>query len=254
MFLLKKIVSPFFFPLSLFLILLLLGLIFLWFTRKQKTGKIILSFCVLSFIFLSYGLITKNLLYSLERKYPSILNTDRITGARFIVVLGGGASFDPDIPTSSQLAGESLQRLVEGIRLYNLLPGSRLILSGGAAFGNTTSAEVMKKMALELGVPEKDILIEPGSRDTKDEAWLIKDMVGDEAFVLVTSAYHMKRSIALFNKHGMDPVPAPTVHYIKKRQSLSPGSFFPSYSNIKYADIIVREKLGITWAKLRGQI
>ena len=93
-----------------------------------------------------------------------------------------------------------------------------------------------------------------GPYDTKDEARLIKDMVRDEPFVLVTSAYHMKRSIALFNKQGMNPVPAPTVHYIKKGQGLSPGEFFPYYGNIKYADIIVREKLGIAWAKLRGQI
>ncbi len=153
------------------------------------------------------------------------------------------------------MAGESLQRLVEGIRLYNLLPGSRLILSGGTAFGDIiTSAEVMKQVALELSVPENDILMEPDSMDTKDEAMLIKDMVGDEPFVLVTSAYHMKRSIALFNKHGLSPAPAPTVHYIKKRQNLSPGAFFPSYTNIKHAEIIVREKLGIAWAKLRGQI
>ncbi len=254
MFLFKKIVSPIFFPLSFFLALFLVGLIFLWFTRKQKTGKIILSFCVLFFIFLSYGVITNHLLYSLERKYPSILKTDRIKGTRYIVVLGGGVSFDKDVPASSQLAGESLQRLVEGIHLHNLLPGSRLILSGGNAFGNITSAEVMKQVALELGVPENDIMMESDSMDTKDEARLIKDMVGDESFVLVTSAYHMKRSIALFNKQGMNPVPAPTVHYIKKRQNLSPGAFFPSYTDIKYADIIVREKLGIAWAKLRGQI
>ncbi|MBA7705698.1 hypothetical protein ES703_114534 [subsurface metagenome] len=67
------------------------------------------------------------------------------------------------------MAGESLQRLVEGIRLYNLLPGSRLILSGGTAFGDITSAEVMKQVALEVGVPENDILMEPDSMDTKDE-------------------------------------------------------------------------------------
>jgi uncharacterized SAM-binding protein YcdF (DUF218 family) len=254
MFLLKKIVSPLFLPLSFFLALFLLGLFFLWLTKKQKTGKIILSFCVLFFILLSYGVIANHLLYTLERKYPSILNVDRIKGTRYIVVLGGGASFDEDISASSQLSGESLQRVVEGIRLYNLLPGSQLILSGGTAFGNITDAEAMKQVALELGVQENDILMESDSLDTKDEAKLIKTIVGDKPFVLVTSAYHMKRSIALFKKQGLNPVSAPAVHYIKKRQPLSPGSFFPSYNNIKYADILVREKLGIAWAKLRGQI
>lgn len=69
MFLLKKIVAPLFFPVSLCLELLLLGLFLLWFTRKQKTGKIIVSIGVILLGTLSYGAVSDILLQPLEYKY-----------------------------------------------------------------------------------------------------------------------------------------------------------------------------------------
>jgi uncharacterized SAM-binding protein YcdF (DUF218 family) len=96
--------------------------------------------------------------------------------------------------------------------------------------------------------------LESSSKDTKDEARLIKDMVGNESFFLVTSASHMPRSVALFKKEGMNPIPAPTDHRIKERQRLSPGMFFPWAGNLIKAELAVHEYLGLGWAKIRNQI
>ena len=67
MFLLKKIITPLFYPLTISLLLMILGLLLLWFTKKQKTGKAMVSIGVLWITLLSYGLFSDGLLKPLER-------------------------------------------------------------------------------------------------------------------------------------------------------------------------------------------
>ena len=112
----------------------------------------------------------------------------------------------------------------------------------------------MARVAREMGVPESDIILETKSRDTKDEALFIKPIVGNELFVLVTTASHIPRSMALFNKLGMNPIPSPIGHSVKDVQGLSHYSFFPSPGNIQKTELAIHEYLGMTWAKLRGQM
>lgn len=71
-------------------------------------------------------------------------------------------------------------------------------MSGGGVFDPVSNAEIMARVAMEIGVPERDIILESKSKDTKDEARFIKPIVGNEPFVLVTTASHIPRSMALF--------------------------------------------------------
>jgi len=90
MFLFEKIVAPLFFPIPLCLEILLLGLFLLWFTRKQKAGKIIVSIGVGLTIIFSYGTFQDILLRFLENKYPPLLNLQEVDDVKWVVVLGGG--------------------------------------------------------------------------------------------------------------------------------------------------------------------
>jgi uncharacterized SAM-binding protein YcdF (DUF218 family) len=90
MFLFKKIVAPLFFPVPLCLEILLLGLFLLWFTKKQKAGKIIVSIGVGLIILFSYGTFQDILLRSLENKYPPLINLQKVDDVKWVVVLGGG--------------------------------------------------------------------------------------------------------------------------------------------------------------------
>jgi uncharacterized SAM-binding protein YcdF (DUF218 family) len=254
LFLFKKIIAPMFFPVSLCLEILLLGLIFLWFTRKQKTGKVILSMGFLLFALLSFSAVSDELLRPLEYEYPPILKSEGISGIKWVVVLGGGHISDPQLPNTTQLNGASIARLVEGIRLYRMAPGSKLILSGGSTFDPVPNAKIMADVAMAIGVNKNDLILESSSKDTKDQARLIKEIVGKERFVMVTSACHMPRSMALFEKQGMKPIPAPTGYGVKKRQRPSPGMFFPGAYALLKAEIAFHEYLGMAWAKIRGQM
>ena len=109
----------------------------------------------------------------------------------------------------------------------------------------------MAEVASVLGVDEREMVLESESRDTKDEARIIKEMVGEDRFVLVTSASHMPRSMALFRKQGMDPIPAPVGHWVKENRSgITPGAVFPGAEGLMKAERAVYEYLGIIWERL----
>ena len=84
---------------------------------------------------------------------------------------------------------------------------------------------------------------------------VVKEIVGKDKFILVTSASHMPRAMALFRKHGMDPVPGPTDYMVKEREGgLTPGVFFPSAGSLEKAESVIHEYLGMVWGKVRSQM
>ena len=262
LFLFKKIVTPFFLPLPFFLLISFLGLFLLWFTRRQRTGKALVTVGMCALALLSYGPISDALLAPLEYKfepykaenYSRDLSLKKGDKVKYVVVLGGGHSADPGIPVTSRLSDPSLKRLLEGIRIYRENPGSKLVLSGRGAFSSIPEARVAHDVARFLGVNEGDIILEPNSRDTKDQARLIRSIVGEDRFVLVTSALHLPRSMALFRKLGMDPIPGPAEVPPKQKRGLTPRSFFPQTEALDRSSRAIHEYLGLIWARLRGQI
>ena len=168
MFILKKIISGFLCPLPLSLLLSFLGLYLLWLTTKQKVGKILVSVGLVILILFSYNVIADKLLRPLERQYKSfemkgsssVPRTEDESAIKFVVVLGGGHALDPELPLISQIGSSELVRLIEGIRIYRKYPGAKLLLSGGGVFDPVSNAEVMARVAREIEVPEKYIIIE----------------------------------------------------------------------------------------------
>jgi len=254
MFLFKKIIGPFFFPLSLCLEILIVGVVLLWLTKKLRAGKILVSIGILLLTLLSYSALPNLLLKPLEHQYPPFIALKNLPKVKWIVVLSGSHTSDPNIPVNSQLSDSSLSRLVEGIRIHLALPGSLLILSGGGVFDPVPESKIMADMAVSLGVNRENLILESVSKDTEDQAGLIHKIVGNDPFALVTSAAHMPRSMAFFRKREMQPIPAPTDYRAKEWQETVPGMFFPKVDELKKAEIAIYEYLGLTWAKLRGRI
>jgi uncharacterized SAM-binding protein YcdF (DUF218 family) len=254
MFLLKKLLAPLLLPLPLTALLLAAGLLLLWFTRRQKAGKVMVTAASALLILLSYDVVSDRLLRPVERYYPPVAAPAAVgPPVAWVVVLGGGSYAEDAVPITSRLSGQSLYRLVEGIRLHRQLPGSRLILSGGSAFGSTPDAESMPELARQLGVEPQSMVLEAESRDTEDEVRLLKPVVGDARFYLVTSASHMPRAVALFTAAGMKPIPAPTNYRVLGNRELAPTDFYPSSAGLMKAEIAIYEGLGLLWAKLRGK-
>jgi uncharacterized SAM-binding protein YcdF (DUF218 family) len=260
MFFIKKLVGAFLLPLPISSLLLVVGLLLLWFSKRQRLGKVLSSLGTLILFVFSSATVSNLLLRPLERSYPPVFASSEQIGSpgqtpiKWIVVLGAGDSYSPALPFTTQLRDASLARIVEAIRLHRKLPGSKLLISEGTINENMSAAEVMGRAAESLGVDEPDIILEKQSRDTEGSATYVQSIVGADRFVLVTSASHMKRSEALFRKQGMNPIAAPTDY--ESLNNLMPGvvDLFPNSSSARKADLALHEYLGLAWARLRGKI
>lgn len=102
--------------------------------------------------------------------------------------------------------GDTQARTQEAIDLYNNNWAPRLIFSGAALDkSGPSNAAVMKEQAMEQGVPEEAITIEEQSETTKENAENTKDILADENIhtaIVVTSSYHMKRTILEFRERA----------------------------------------------------
>ncbi len=279
MFLLKKVLAQFLMPLPVASLLLLAALVFLFCTRRRKTPGVLVSLAALILLLSGNGLVADAVLRPLEARYPSY-RVDAVVGAgtaaeirgapggaldprgpggaapadsiAYIVVLGAGHVSDPAVPVTSRVNDSAVVRLVEAVRLLRLHPRAGLIVSGGPVFDPVPSSQWMAELAVVLGVDPAAIIQADRPLDTKDEARFIAPLVGDARFLLVTCASHMPRAMALFEHQGLRPVAAPT-HHLARRRGATIGWIFPHASSMGEVERAIHERVGLLWARLRGQ-
>lgn len=256
MFLLKKLIGPALLPLSLTVLCLMLGLILLWFSRRQTIGKVLVSFAFILLLSIGYGWGFSSVLSNWEHQYPPLTDKAQLQGVKWVVVLGGGTSADESIPLYARLQQASLARLIEGIRLYKQIPGSKLLVSGGKVYDSGADAESMQALAIALGVNPSDIVQDTLSQDTETEALIVKQQVGSDLIALVTSASHMPRSVALFKQAGVNLIAAPTDYLVQENKGWSPRDLFPNADSdtVLQSERIIYEYLGVFWAKWRQML
>lgn len=251
LFALKKYIGSLLMPLPLLLLLMGGALALLWFSRWQKTARLVLTGSWLALLLLSLQPVADRLLLPLESRYPAW--TPAFPRVNYIVVLGGGYTFNPDWPPSANLINNSLARVTEGVRLWHANPGSKLIFTGAAAQGNpVTSASVAARVAQSLGVPAQDILRVDSARDTEEEAAGTQALVGNAPFLLVTSASHLPRAIRFFQARGLTPIAAPA-NQLAIISALNPWErLFPSPLYLSHSERAWYEGLGLLWQRLKG--
>lgn len=250
----KKMLSGFLLPLPFSLLCIALGIFLLILHRAKKCQYTLLLLGFLTLLLFSINPISFALLNPLQLQYAPLVHPPSTVSQ--VVVLGGGVSGGKNYPPNLTLNSASLSRLVEGVRLLKVLqknnPAAQLILSGGRVFQSPASAGRMRNTAVMLGINQENIALEDGSQDTHQEALFLKKMVGDHPFILVTSAYHMPRAMALFKNLGMHPIAAPTQFLTYHRHAGL--CCIPSAGSMIVSDIAIHEYLGIYWAKLLGYI
>lgn len=252
--LLTKLIAALLAPLSLVLLTVLLsGLLLI--LQKRRCARISMALALSLFILFTVEPFARWLILPLESRYTPITEPEAFSNIRWVLVLGSGASDNADDPPTTRLTGVASLRLTEGLRLHRALPESTLILSGGSVFGNAPSATVMSRAAESLGADPTRLQVHPNPRNTQEEASLMRQAVGDEPFLLVTSASHMPRAIMLSRKAGLNPIPAPTaMRTTTVSDSSDPAFYLPSANALAMSERAIHEYLGIAWAWLRGEI
>ncbi len=251
MFFLKKLVSQIFYPVPALSIVLLVLVIVTLRGNSETIVKAGTTLFFLLFLLLSFFAFPDAITKKLEHQNSTLFSPPKDIST--VVVLGGGSCADADLPVSGQLSSASLIRLVEGIVQFNQLDSARLIVTGGAIFDTTSIAEIQRRMAIKLGVDSTKIDMANQADDTETEAIHVREIVGDDRIILVTSATHMSRALALFKKVGFEPIPAPTNHLVPNRP-VTPSRLFPSANNLYNLKKSVHEILGTLWSRARGRI
>lgn len=273
-FLFKKTVTNFLNPVSITLELVFLGILLIAFSRRirknkstplklrsrKRVGRVgfLFVFLGLGWLYLcSTTLFSSWLLAKLESQYPPLPEENGKalvpTEPEFIVVLSGGEMRAKGKPAFSQLTKEGLARIAAASRYWKQFPEASIVLTGRPS--ETVS---MGAAAIEFGVSPEKIIQEKDSKDTKDHPVYLKPILKNSPFLLVTSAVHFPRSYGLFRKQGYDPIPAP-VDFVawpsnEEGNATMPPGIFPYVRNVFHVDLAMHEWIGMTWAKMRGQI
>lgn len=228
-------------PLPLLMLLLILAVVLC--CRRQRTGFWLLGITTILLWMASSPALTERLAASLEFRHPPLHLAPPLDN---IVVLGCMHSAYDFLPLSSQLAECSLNRLVEGVRLWQQHPEARLILSGHLPGVPGKHTDVARSMAIALGVPSTHIRQVTSPTNTQQEAAAIAPIIVDQRSVLVTSALHMTRALNWFHYYGADITPAPT-HYQVRRPTdqLHLAGFIPSPHGMQTLTLAHYEYLGL---------
>lgn len=228
-FLIKKFIAFILYPLS---IGMLLGIIGLWIliNRRLQLSKLFFLLAMVWIFIVSSSFFANPLLESLESRYKRVEVVPK--NIEYILLLGG----------------ERQKRAWEALRLYRLLPGAKIITSGYALRGKISDAQKTKRMLIEAGVKSEDILMQTQAKDTVEEAKAIKRRLGKQAFFLVTSAYHMPRAMKIFRALGLNAIAAPTDFNDKNEGALIR---ILSAKELLKTEKAFHEYLGLLWLELK---
>ncbi|MGC9529637.1 MAG: YdcF family protein [Candidatus Bipolaricaulaceae bacterium] len=191
------------------------------------------------------------LLSPLEGRFPALLELPGQQVAA-VVVLAGGEGWAPDRPITSCLSSSTSDRLLEAIRVWRLVGENcpLLFVGGVAGPGRPAEAPLAAQAAAALGVPWDRLRWEAASRNTYENGLAVRQLLADQPFILVTSAFHMPRAMATFRALGTHPVPAPCGHQAAAAWSL--GDLLPAGRALAKSAWALREYLALAAYRLRG--
>ncbi len=248
---LKNIIGDLLSPTMICLFLLVAGGVLLWRDRKGL-GRVLIGTGLTLLLIFSNRAVADLLIRSLEQDYPPATATSTAE-CQFIAVLGGGHGNDTAQPWTNRLAGASLARLVEAVRLARLNPHAKLIFCGPVLPNNSSHAVALAGAAAELGLDPQRFILFTEVHDTHDEVLAIRAEVGLRRVALVTSAWHLPRAMSLAGGAGLNAVACPA-DYLSPNAGTSTAMWAEfGLSGLGITSRATREYLGIAWTALRGQ-
>ncbi len=242
----KKLIGWCVSPLGLSMLLLGAGVV-AGFTRRKRLGRdlVIAGFVVL--VVFSLGPVADGLTRPLEQRYTALMPAAPLEGVAAVAVLGAGYEPEPGRPATAWLQTPGLERLVEGVRVLRLAPGSRMVVSGWSDGSDLSNAEVMARAAASLGVDPSRIVGFDAPRDTAEEIAALHALVGTQRVVIVTSAEHMPRAMELAAQAGLDAIAAPA-SVAEGAPATGLRAWVPSPGALFRSTAAVHELLGRLWA------
>ena len=250
-FTLSKLFSLLVYPLSMSLLLFLFALVFgrlRWDRSSFYTSMLAIGWLYLC----STALFANFLSGTLEREFvPRAMSV--VEKADAIVLLGGATRGDTPMGSLADL-NQHADRLVHAVDLYKAGKAPVVLLTGGGMGDGRPEALQMRDVLEVMGVPVEQVLLEKQSRDTHDNAVnsarILKDK-GMHRILLVTSAYHMRRALAVFERQGLTVVPAPTDYQQLVAKPVMPG-WLPTVGSLHQSTDALHEIVGYWVYRWKG--
>jgi uncharacterized SAM-binding protein YcdF (DUF218 family) len=225
-------------------------------TRFASLGRKLLIASVALLAICGFSPLGNWLLYPLEQRFPP---WDAARGAPDgIVVLGGSIDADRSAAHNVAVVSGAADRIIAAAELARRYPNARVIFSGGSAnliSNDAKEADYAASLFESLGISKDRLIMERLSRNTLENAEFSKAIVapkGGERWLLVTSAYHMPRSVGLFRKAGFTVEPYPVDWRVGGREDLM--SFrIHSADGLGSVDLGFREWMGLAAYRISGK-
>jgi uncharacterized SAM-binding protein YcdF (DUF218 family) len=213
--------------------------------KKIRLGSVVLAFALLWLVVFSTPVVSHKLRATLEAQFPP-LEIGALSQAQAIVVLGGVMRAPEEAGHMPDL-GPASDRVWHAARLFHADRAPIVLLSGGANHNVSihSEAESMRTFMSALGVPAEAMVLEGLSRNTRQNAQFTADILrpmGINKIILVTSALHTRRAVALFEKQGFTVIPAATDHEARTRFDWT--DFLPEASALDGSARAIKEMVG----------
>lgn len=158
-----------------------------------------------------------------------------VPARRVAIIFGAG------LTRSGEATPVLRDRVETGVRLYFAGKVEKLLMSGDNRFVEYNEPEAMRRVALDLGVPAADIVLDYAGRRTYDTCYRAKAIFGVEQAILVTQQFHLARALFLCNALGLDGVGVEANNRVYLKRSL----FFWNLRELPatltaFADILTR--------------
>lgn len=252
---LSKFLPLWIYPVGLVTVLLVVALVLI---RRPRWNGTVIALTLALVLISGNRWVAVSLTRSLEWRY---LPPEQVPTGEVIVVLGGG-THGADFPRATVEVNGAADRILYAMRLYQQGVAPYLLLSGGYIEwlndNPISPAEDMAEIMTTFGIPEENIWLQPNSRNTHEDALFCAEILrerGIDRVLLVTSAQHMPRSVALFEKQGLEVIPLPTDYTVTERtwQELTQPTLqgllvtlVPNVGNISMTTSALKEYIG-TW-------
>ncbi|MFP4610283.1 MAG: YdcF family protein [Thiohalophilus sp.] len=245
-----RLIEALLMPPGLMILMMLLGTLIIG--RLFITGKILIIGGFILLVAASLPAVSGNLLALLEQTAPITPTQLNQRQAQAIVILGGGRYADaPEYNGRDTVSKHTLERLRYGAHLHRQsnLP---ILVTGGNPYGHATAeGELMRRvLENEFRVPVK--WVETASSNTWENARYSQQQLKREGITriaLVTHAWHMPRSVVVFEQHDLDVIPAPTAYTTRARPLLL--QFVPDARALDDTRKALHELLGRLWYSVR---
>lgn len=248
MFVLKKLLAPFLLPPGVFSVaMLIIGGVFI--KKKNRTGLIFVLLGATLWL-LSIKPMADRLMAGLESGFniPARVNGD------VIVLLGGGVIDSvADISGAGTPTGNMLARIVNAVRLHHRLKAPIIVTGGRVYADRPAEANIVKRILVDLGVPKTAVILEDKARDTHENALFAKALILQRRFshpILVTSAYHMRRSMLSFEQIGLNPQPFPAGILTSPDRIYGWHDYLPTAGSLKATSTALHEYIGLLYYRL----